>query len=79
MSDIRNTMAQLDLLQEIMGCSLLNSNNLESLMRSDIYADTLLFDIVFSEYLGQCNKTRKEVIHNKEEVDDHFLCSCLSS
>ena len=61
MSDIRNTMAQLDLLQEIMGCSLLNSNNLESLMRSDIYADTLLFDIVFLSILANAIRQEKKL------------------
>lgn len=65
-----NTMAQLGL-QEIMAYSLLNSEYLESLMGKVMYMQICCYS-TFSEYLAQCNKTRKEVICNKEEINGHF-------
>ena len=52
-----------------MVCNPPNNENLESLMRSEIYCHSAFF----SEYLVQCNKTRKEVIHNKKETNHDFF------
>lgn len=60
-TDPRNTMAQLGLLQEIVMCDLLSSDNLESLMKSDMYADMLLFDIVFLNILPNAIRQEKNL------------------
>lgn len=60
-TDPGNTMAQLGLLQEIMVCDLLSSDNLESVMRSDMYADMLLFDIVFLNILPNAIRQEKNL------------------
>lgn len=54
-------MAQLGLLQEIVMCDLLSSDNLESLMKSDMYADMLLFDIVFLNILPNAIRQEKNL------------------